>query len=562
MLHEIKEQSTQTSCCNENCDFSKFSDWFKPRATALVLSAVEFGKTNRLLFVRSNADLYKAFLKGFNTSELTQEHTCNTCERYLNGMATYGIINPEFNKVNAFALPEIDSEFERMVPESYHSAYAEVVKAFNNGGWDIPLKADIVNYGDFFGTETTGGWKHFAIKYSEIKRATITKLFETHFADPKNTGLSRAELTVAHDWLNTILKNVGKAFPTDKLRIKDREVFDRINEFAQLAQDCDRGLLLRADMIINGINFIRTRNTVVGKLIEDMANGLPLEKILKSYNKFIDPRCYMRPTRMPSEGKFEQDVKLLTEKGYDVYMPMRLATIEDLRERNMLNWEKAKPVEVVEDKSVKVDIFKKQRDKMKGIMSDAKKTYASVGKENVSMRYLVNEILSKSELIEEIYFAPRTFNWGSFAISHVTDGNNLFEDGNPIRQFISASQIYDYDASRYYSLLNDDKFKVDAYRLSTDQSSGETVANFIFTNCKWNIGLMPPLFAQTLAVDIRDCRATIEQYMKSNPVNVDDEGNVIEYETTLLVIPCLINHTVIINGTDGMSREYVITGLK
>jgi len=517
------------------------------------------------LFLRTNADvsLYDTWVNAFATDELKQEHTCHACKRYLNGIGTFGVIADDFNSVVPFAMPETNDAFFAEVPEAYHKPYEAVLKALNSNGWDIPLKQSIVDFGDIFGTEEAGGWAHMALDYSQIKRARLLDVFNAHFANPEGTGLGRTEVKLTQDWLTVCINTVDtNPIPNDQLRKSDLGTLERIREFVELTKTCDRSLLVRAEMIINGIGFLRTRNSVVGALIEDISKGISLEAALKAYNKYTDPRNYMRPTRMPSEAKFEQDVAFLTEHGYDKYMPMRLATMDDLREHDMLTWERKKDEVEVKEAAKPKDIFAKQREKVKaanGTAVKAKPTYTKVGTETVSLAYITGEVFGNPDKIAEVIFNPHVLNWGSFAISHVTEGNNLFEDGQMVRPFISSQQVYPYEIHRYYSLENKD---AQAYRIAPDAQTGDKVLSIIYDACKWKIKLAAPLFAAGLVKELRDRRVTIENYMQTNPVNIDDNGNVLEYENTVLSIPVLIGHAITVRTTDGFEREYRIGSRK
>ena len=58
MLHEIQEPSTAaTTCCDDNCAFGKFANWFKPRATALVHGHIEKSNNGQLFFVKVKSDV-------------------------------------------------------------------------------------------------------------------------------------------------------------------------------------------------------------------------------------------------------------------------------------------------------------------------------------------------------------------------------------------------------------------------------------------------------------------------------------------------------------------------
>lgn len=572
MTHDIQESVATTiekhNCNNENCGFRKFAAWFRPRATDQVLKFVEQAKEGtRLLFVRSNSDvtLYDVWVKNFETEALRQEHTCHACKRYLNGLGTFGIIAGDLDRVDSFALPDDDEAFELEVPHEYHKPYRAVLKAFYSSGWNIPLVAEIEDYGDIFGTEEAGGWSHMALEYARITRRQLTNLFTQQFANPQGTGLGRAEIKTSQDWLNTLIEFGETPIPLDKIRNSDKPVLEAMRKFAAIAvkKGVDRGLMIRADMIVNGLHFLRTRNTVIGVLVEDLAKGISLNTALESYGKYTDSRNYMRPSRLPSEGKFAQDVKFLTENGYDKFMPMRLATMDDLREYGSLMWEEAKPEVIAQDIDENpLGIFGKQASKMQAAKGNAPKErkWSNVGTERISHRSLVLDVFNKPELIDSIIFAPNSLYWGSFAVPHVVEGNNLFENGEMVRSFIAAEQIPAYNAHRYYKFDVPQKFT--AYRIAKDKETDAHHVYLIADNCQWLVPISPPLFAASLNKELRECRHTIEDYMRQNPMNVDLEGKVVPIENAVLSVPLLVNHSITIRFKDGIERSYYIASEK
>lgn len=551
MSSEIMD-AEQAHTCNETCDFRKFSNWFKPRATALVKEHMELESP---AFVRAEeVDLFQTFIKSFDTPELKQEHDCTACLQFLKGIATFGLIK-ELNfglTIIPFALPYLDDAFEQEVPEIYRKPYHNVLTAFKNATHTILKATDVIEMGDYFGTEEAGGWSHLSLNYTEIKRAKLKDYFNKVLPNPTGYGLGRSEIVATQEWIDICYKAFDNSIiPSSELLSRDHPTLDEINKVVEYTLNQNRTLAVKLLLINNGLRFLQLRKTTVGTIIESLAKGNTLIEALREYSKYTDPRNYMRPTRMPTSVEFERSVAFLSENGYAEYMPMRLATWQDLEEHQMLNWIKAE--RVAEEVTKPTDIFAKQRQKVTAPVTPAKSPAVILPTRQCSMHSLLNDVLSKPELIEEVLFTPPKLHWGSFAISHKTEGNNLFADGKMIRAFTGVNPINHYELPRIVKVPS---HLVSGYRIWDADEDSVGGVHFIFKDATWTIPLPPPLFAHTLSPELREHRRTIEDWCRLNQMNVDELEKVIEYEKALFAIPMSLGQSVTITFKDNTKRRF------
>lgn len=559
MLNDTMPSVQHTHECTETCDFRKFAAWFKPRATALV---EEHMALETPAFVRvENVDLYNVFVSNFATPELQQEHTCSACKQFLRGLGSFGVIKQlEFGlAVVPFALPYLDDAFEEEVPELYHKPYRSILNALTQNKHSILKASDIDVKSDYFGTEEAGGYAHMSLDYSVIKRTKINEYFMKTLPNPTGHGLGRAEIKSTQDWLDICYSAFEKAtIPAAELLKRDRPILNEIATTLNQAKAYNRSLVVKIMLIQNGLRFLHLRKTTVGALIEAIAKGDSFEAAFKEYSKYTDPRNYMRPTRMPNEVEFEKSVAFLTENGYAEFMPMRLATWKDLEEHDMLNWSKAEPIVEVTDQPT--DIFAKQRKRVTNPVATPPAQITTLPTQTCSLFWFINKILSKPENIVKVLFTPPKLHWGSFAISHKTERNNLFADGKMVRPFTGVQPINHYDLPRIVEMPHSE---VDGIRIwegvDEDDIGG---VHFIFKDASWKIALTPPLFAETLVPELRPHRRTIEDWSRLNLMNVDENDKVIPFENAVLALPMGVGQSVTITFADNTKRRFDITSVQ
>ena len=171
----------------------------------------------------------------------------------------------------------------------------------------------------------------------------------------------------------------------------------------------------------------RFRNTVIGTLVTDISNGVPLEKAVASFEAKVAPTNYKRTTAVITPGMVKEALKKVEELGIEESLERRFANISDISINNVL-WADAttqvnmkdglkellmasakKPVNSkVQAKDITAEDF------MANVMPLAKSISLYVGNEHV------NNFVSLTAPVYDT--APNIFQWdNSFGWSY--DGN-------------------------------------------------------------------------------------------------------------------------------------------
>ncbi len=80
----------------------------------------------------------------------------------------------------------------------------------------------------------------------------------------------------------------------------------------------------------------RIRNTVIGTLLTDISDGVPLDKAVKSFEDKVAPTNYKRPTALITQGMIDNAQETVQKLGIADSLQRRFAVAEDLTINNVL----------------------------------------------------------------------------------------------------------------------------------------------------------------------------------------------------------------------------------
>lgn len=80
----------------------------------------------------------------------------------------------------------------------------------------------------------------------------------------------------------------------------------------------------------------RLRNTVIGTLIQDLSDGVDLEKAVRAYETKVAPQNYKRPTALITKGMIDSAMKTIQELGLEEALQRRHARLSDVSVNSVL----------------------------------------------------------------------------------------------------------------------------------------------------------------------------------------------------------------------------------
>jgi hypothetical protein len=297
-------------------------------------------REDHVLVMRGNATERKrvkeVFISALPESE-QQSHTCNCCFAFLNQVGTLAAILREDYLV--WGLWDLVGQH---VPQDsmYHPA-VEAMKAYCNTLPFGPVRKVETWTGNKVGTPhntsatTRVRWEHFNF---EVMRETKA-LLET----PPSTQREKRDLfyrglnEITPEAASTALELVrqGSLYRGDQYQAAI-ESFVRLQEkMLQLpAEKMEPFFWFHSGRQPESV--VRIRNTAFGTLLQDLSEGMSVDKAVTRYEKVVAPANYKRTTALVTPAMLDTARRTLDEKGLLPALRRRTLTEDDINVNHLL----------------------------------------------------------------------------------------------------------------------------------------------------------------------------------------------------------------------------------
>jgi hypothetical protein len=339
------------------------------------------------------------------------EHDCSCCKNFIRGIG------------NVVAI--IDGKPQSIWNVKAEAPYDTVAKALDNFVTGSQITDLWRTTEHKYGAEHTkqlleGGtvkrWNHF---YGDVPAKQRTATPDKARGDFRTTvhvfkrGLT--ELTDAA--LDTVIDLIDS-----KALYRGEEHLSAIKAFREAKQAYDSMSELESETFV-WVNAsspaARFRNTVIGTLIQDLSEGVELEKAVKSFEAKVAPANYKRPTALITEGMIKTAMAKIAELGIEQALERRYAKISDVTINNVL-W-----------------VHREAAKQMKGgleslLMTSVKPKVVDEGKaEDISVEDFLANVLPVSTTVEVLLKNSQVGNLVSItAPVHADNNRNLFKWSN------------------------------------------------------------------------------------------------------------------------------------
>lgn len=298
---------------------------FKPFSEAVHARYNELA--NGELFVADVEDIFDTYLAAFpaGTNPLFRERTvydCNCCKQFIRKLGTLVAISPE---------GEVQSIWDGLdLPHPFNEVASRLSDVVRQAPIRTIFRSKEKSYGTDhnYDTKTNERWEHFhgkvAAKHHSADAATKRGEQEAIFQVLKRglTELKAADVETVLDLIDSNSLYRGAEHRASVVEFRDlQRKYDGSDVFVWA------NLSNRA---------ARFRNTVIGTLLVDLAEGKPLEDAVRMFESKVAPANYKRPTALITAKMVEQASETLVKLGLEGAVHRRFARLEDVSVNNVL----------------------------------------------------------------------------------------------------------------------------------------------------------------------------------------------------------------------------------
>jgi hypothetical protein len=306
---------------------------FKPFAEAIRKHFADMA-TDQLFVVDSDRDkIWETYLAAFpeGTNKIFRkrgEFDCSCCRSFIRSAGN--VVS-----VQNGALVSIWDVAGQ--PEPYQT----VANAMSKYVKSLPIKEPFLTpqkeHGTAFSREYVEGlvqqWNHFSV-------AIPPKYVNPSYVE------KRGELRATHDVLVRGLTELSPESVSIVLDLIDGKSIYRGDEHRKAVADFkalqdrylaapDNARSLMGWSLLNS-PVARFRNTVIGTLVQDLSDGVDLEKAVKSFETKVAPQNYKRPTALITKNMVADAMKTIGELGLESALQRRHAKLSDVSVNSVL----------------------------------------------------------------------------------------------------------------------------------------------------------------------------------------------------------------------------------
>lgn len=340
-----------------------------------------------------------------------QEHNCNSCKSFLRQFS--GIVFIKRGVVESIwgiDVMGIDEEYRASITAlQAYIASLPITNVFIAETQKLGTAKNRDGVRDII-------WEHLSLQTSlrTMNAAAIpSKLGE--YRTGKET-LQRALNELTLDAAETIIELVAQ-----NSLYRGAEFVENVKKFKilKIAYDAipaaDReAFLWNTSTIAPHVNGIR--NTAIGTLLQDLSEGLDLDRAVGKYEAFTAPANYKRPSALVTPAMVNKAKETITELGFIDSLARRFANDTDLNINDVLFVDKASQVNDVFDTMAKETVVNP-------------KTFSKI--EEISIADFIGNVIPTAKSIEVLVENSHLNNFVSIITAQDPDAKSMFKWANP-----------------------------------------------------------------------------------------------------------------------------------
>lgn len=463
---------------------------------------------NESLFVTDAFGLYDLFLNNL-PPEARQHYNCRACRSFVDRYGGLVYIDEHTGDMH----PAMWSDNKKTVPPFFAasvSAIRERVLHSNIMGVFVPSRIHL-------GTERNGSWEHMHVeipadrvyynplKTAEQKAAEMKEDFRCLFDYAKKyPRKSRQYVQTAINYLDA-----GILYRGDKFTPQAIWFLGILNDFSK-TRNWKNVAWWRTATAPAG--WCHISNSVLGTLIDDIAEGYSFDAIKARFESKMDPTQYQRPQTAPTEGNIVRAESIVAKLGIEESLKRRFARLDEIKTL----W---KPSSDASARS-STGVFKNVKPKKSGTF-DAQPIGESV---TITWEKFRRKVLPNALKIEYLVKTQKE-NYGAIVTAQDMSAPPIIKwdsdkKRNPVSWYVysggSAPLWWDLKVSSYVEVTGV-SLQPSMWDDESDIYGNGKAVFFILKGAKdtryRNAG--SALFPEILKSDLREVRTTIEAYSKT-----------------------------------------------
>lgn len=271
------------------------------------------------------------------------------------------------------------------------------------------------------GRTKSKSWEHFFVNLPASavlgKDRIPTRLGEVR--ETKNVFL-RGMAEIPADITETVLELIaqGSLYRGEEHKASLTAYLKAQKAFAKLKTDQERDTWAWTITQTQHPGVSRLRNTAIGTILTDLAEGKDLEYAVKSFEQKVAPANYKRPTALVTKAMIEKAKKAVEELGLTSALQRRFATLEDVSVRDVL----------FADRSARKVMKDSPFDEVSATVAKSAKDFSKV--EEIGIDKFISDVLPGASSLEVLVENKHTSNLVSLVAPVDETAGRLFKWNN------------------------------------------------------------------------------------------------------------------------------------
>lgn len=293
----------------------------RDRASAIL------GRQDSVVLRLEAPEIWGIFLRNL-PPELRQVYQCRACRSFVERVGPLVSVDATGKTELVAWAPDLG-----WLPKPFQGG-AAAVRAYLR---DAQISGLFLTDQAVLGTPQTGEWHHIHAYVNERCGCRVARnvLPDQRAAEVRHEreGLLRALADFSEDLVRRtlILAKSGQLLRPEKIVPVLDWFLSRLEEAGdRKMNDRQREALRWRASALAPAGYCHLRGGVVGELLRDVAEGLPVEAVIAKHAARVDPSVYQRPSAAPTQGNVAEAERLFRELGIGAALGRRYARLEEI----------------------------------------------------------------------------------------------------------------------------------------------------------------------------------------------------------------------------------------